>query len=139
MNKKELMDLIHEELDDKVTEVARDLAKKQNEEARKNVKRLPLGGEYVEFAGVGPAVNKTFKGMFGDRGIADGGFENFGDFLKTINSGRADDRLITKAPSGSSEGIPSDGGFLVPTEYSAQLLDTALESEIVRPRAMSGL
>jgi len=32
-------------------------------------------------------------------------------------------------------GVPSDGGFLVPSEYSSELFNVSLESEVVRPRA----
>jgi HK97 family phage major capsid protein len=33
------------------------------------------------------------------------------------------------------ETVPSGGGFAVPEEFAAWLLDSSLESEIVRPRA----
>ena len=34
-----------------------------------------------------------------------------------------------------SEGVPSEGGFLVPEEFRAELLRVALETSVVRPRA----
>jgi HK97 family phage major capsid protein len=85
--------------------------------------------------GTARTQNKTYRGMFGTDNLSSGGFESLGEFLKTIHDGRADSRLITKVPSGLNEGIPSEGGFLVPPEYAAQLLDQSLEDEIVRPRA----
>ncbi|HSR54850.1 MAG TPA: phage major capsid protein, partial [Alphaproteobacteria bacterium] len=47
---------------------------------------------------------------------------------------RYDPRLSieTRDMTGSTD---SSGGFLIPTEYASAILDTSLESEIVRPRA----
>ena len=80
---------------------------------------------------------KTYRGLFyGDQGasLSNGDFENFGEFVEILSSGRYDPRLKGTARA-MTEGVPSEGGFLVPEEYSAELLDAALESEIVRPRA----
>jgi HK97 family phage major capsid protein len=85
--------------------------------------------------GVHSVQNKTFKGMFGEENLSSGGFDSMGEFFKLVDSGLNDSRLITKAPSGSNEGIPSDGGFIVPNEYTARIFDVALESEIIRPLA----
>lgn len=38
------------------------------------------------------------------------------------------------AASGASEGVPSDGGFLIPPEFVFDILDKSVEDEIVRPR-----
>ena len=38
------------------------------------------------------------------------------------------------ALTGQGEGIPSDGGYAVPTQFAFEMLDKSLESEIVRPR-----
>ena len=68
--------------------------------------------------GTGSTQNKTYRGMFGQRiACLQDGFDSLGEFLKVIHDGRADNRLITKVPSGLNEGIPSEGGFLVPDEY----------------------
>jgi HK97 family phage major capsid protein len=92
--------------------------------------------EYMKTTfGTSGTQNKTYRGMFGKDNLSSDGFESLGEFLKTIHDGRADNRLITKVPSGLNEGIPSEGGFLVPSEYTAQLLDQSLENEIIRPRA----
>jgi len=49
------------------------------------------------------------------------GFTHFGEYIKSVkeaatNPSRVDERLLygTKAPSGMSVGVDSDGGFLVP-------------------------
>ena len=80
---------------------------------------------------------RTYRSLFyGDEGAALGndGFENFGEFVGILSSGRYDPRLRGSTRA-MTEGIPSEGGFLVPEEYSAMLLDAALESEVVRSRA----
>lgn len=80
--------------------------------------RIPAGHSYAEL--FGPATDS-------------GGFGSFEDFLSTVHSGRADPRLAPSAAATTTVG--STGGFLVPVEYSAELFDGAIESEIVRPRA----
>ena len=78
--------------------------------------------------------SKKYKNMFSSDnrhgGLSNGGFRNFNDYLKTLHSGRFDERLKNMV-----EGVPSEGGFLVPEEFSAILVDNSLEAEIVRPRA----
>jgi HK97 family phage major capsid protein len=62
-----------------------------------------------------------------------GGFGEFAAAAHTAcQTGSNDRRLITNT---ISEGVPSDGGFSVPSEHAAGIFDVALESEIVRPRA----
>jgi len=82
---------------------------------------------------------KKFKSMFSNGGrssLSNGGFKSFNDFLKTVHSGRYDDKLIGSGIKNSmTEGIPVEGGFAVPEEFAAWLLDNSLEAEIVRPRA----
>lgn len=83
----------------------------------------------------GPAMDRSYRGMFcGDPGanLSNGGFNDFEEFLSILNSGRHDPRLIQNV---MREGVGSEGGFAVPEEFGAWLLDASLESEIVRPRA----
>jgi HK97 family phage major capsid protein len=98
-------------------------------------------------AGIGrPKRGKAAKyaELFGLQGGLDrGGFASYNEFFSTVNSGLADPRLRF-AGSGSGimaagtqrEAQPSSGGFLIPTEFAAQVLDVSLETEIVRPRAL---
>jgi len=72
---------------------------------------------------------KAYKNMFG--GSSNDGFKSFDEYLSVICSKRFDPRLRNAA----TEGVPAEGGFIVPTEYAGMLLDKSLESEIVRPRA----
>jgi len=61
-----------------------------------------------------------------------GPFKNFGDFLMAVKDAgtpgkQADARLFYNVASGASEAIPSEGGFLVQQEFSADLLQRAYE------------
>ena len=81
------------------------------------------------------AVSKSFRGMFyGNEAVSlsNSGFHSMDEFLKTLHLGRADQRLLN---SSMVEGIPEFGGYSVPEEYGAFLMDKSLESEIIRPRA----
>lgn len=81
------------------------------------------------------AISKSFRGLFyGNESarLSNNGFNNMDEFLKTIHFGRADERLLNAS---MVEGIPEFGGFSVPEEYGAFLLDKSMESEIIRPRA----
>ena len=87
----------------------------------------PTGGDT-------PARGPKYRSLFPASG-ENGGFESRADFLRALHSGRADsrlDRLYERAMSGTTG---SDGGFLVPDEFAAPLMDGSLESKIVRPRA----
>jgi HK97 family phage major capsid protein len=135
-----LFDRIQKEVNDQFEKIA-------NSQKKKNVGHNPYYknpngvskemDDYVnETYGATSVQNKTFKGMFGDKSLSAGGFDSFGEFLKTVADGRVDPRLV-KAASEANENIPSSGGFLVPSEYEARLVDQSLESEIVRPRAQT--
>lgn len=69
----------------------------------------------------------------------DGQFESTGDLLKALFDERKGDRpaaeRLGKLRNDYSSTVPSEGGFLVPEEFRAELLRIALESAIVRPRA----
>jgi len=69
----------------------------------------------------------------------DGMFESPAEFFQAIwhqqeaNGDLAATRNTLR--NAFSEGVPSEGGFLVPEEFRAELLRVALESSVVRPRA----
>jgi len=80
-------------------------------------------------------TSKSFRGMFyGNETtkLSTNSFNSMDEFLKTLHLGRADQRLLN---SSMVEGIPEFGGYSVPEEYGAFLMDKSLESEIIRPRA----
>lgn len=81
-----------------------------------------------------------------DKILADkkGGFKSFGHFLsdtlkseteKTISPTLKAWEAVTK-DTYMSEGDMSQGGYLVPEEFSANILQKSLETAIVRPRAI---
>ncbi|MGD9749775.1 MAG: phage major capsid protein [Acidimicrobiia bacterium] len=69
----------------------------------------------------------------------DGVFDGTGDLLQALwqekTGNRAGVERMSKLRNDYSSTVPSEGGFLVPEEFRAELLRVALESAIVRPRA----
>ena len=64
-------------------------------------------------------------------------FETFGSFLTSVahaarDGVRPDSRLVRAA--GLSEGVPADGGYLVQTDFSAELLKRTYETGILSSR-----
>jgi len=81
-----------------------------------------------------PVEGRDYRSLFcrGDNTSLDtGNFRSAGEFFSVVVSRRFDPRLQER---GLTVGTPSDGGILVPPEYSAMLHNVALESEIVLPR-----
>ena len=64
-------------------------------------------------------------------------FDSFGDFLMAVRQaevrgGNVDPRLYeVRAATGMGEAVPADGGFLVQTDFSAQLLTRAYETGVL--------
>lgn len=76
----------------------------------------------------------TIQGPSGSsRTSSSGGFDNLGSFLQAVRNagipgGQTDPRLLLNAAaSGLSETIPSDGGFLVQTDFTQEILRDAFE------------
>jgi HK97 family phage major capsid protein len=72
------------------------------------------------------------------RSLDRAGFESFGEFVATTRFAAHDSRLAPLSPVGEralSVGTGAAGGFLVPPQFSAELLDMAAAQAIVRPRA----
>lgn len=67
-------------------------------------------------------------------------WKNMGEFLNAVRKAASPDRVvdprltIKDAASGASEGVPSDGGFLVQTDYAAELLKRTYETGILAPK-----
>ncbi len=98
-------------------------------------KNFTIGGNGVQSgnATMKAPTGRDYRSMFNLSGsLDDGGFGNFNNYLAVLSSGKFDQRLIQAT---ASETIPSSGGFSVPEQFAAWLLDASLESEIVRPRA----
>lgn len=77
---------------------------------------------------------RSYRGMFGDD-LNNGGFKNLREFFSVALSGRYDPRLAESESRAQKIGIGTDGGYSVPTELAALLMDNSLEAEIIRPRA----
>ena len=81
----------------------------------------------------GTAYNKAAPGATQDHE-----FTSSGDFFKTIwhkNPSPDAAAKMARLRAAYSSSVPSDGGFLIPERLRANLLEVALESAIVRPRA----
>lgn len=83
--------------------------------------------------GRGVFTGPRFAQMFPAAAHDARGWESLGEFVQAASNRLADPRLF--AADGGNIGVPSEGGFMVPTQFYAELLDLSLESEIVRPRA----
>lgn len=80
---------------------------------------------------LGAVRGKSYREMFGKGDhLSDGGFSDFDDFLKAIRN--KDMQRLTRE---LGETVGSEGGFLLADKFRAELLDLAIEDEIVRPRA----
>jgi HK97 family phage major capsid protein len=112
-----------------------ELSKIRTSEPILNTPYNPMAREDVSITPITKAISKTFRGMFyGNETVklSNNGFHSMDEFLRTLHSGRADNRLINTS---MVEGIPEFGGYSVPEEYGAFLMDKSLENEIIRPRA----
>ena len=81
------------------------------------------------FAMVGPKGQKDYKSLFGRDGYQWPDKET--NFFAAALSGRHHPGLIKNS---MSETVPSDGGFLVPSEQAARIHAVSLENELVMPR-----
>ena len=67
-------------------------------------------------------------------------FNSLGEQLMAVvqstRSGRMDNRLmeVRNAATGASEAVPSDGGFLVQSDFTTELMDEAIETSVLAPR-----
>ena len=61
-----------------------------------------------------------------------GGWKNSDEYFEVLMSQRWDPRLQQRA---QGTVLGHDGGFLVPNPLAAEIFDTSLEAEIIRPRA----
>lgn len=90
---------------------------------------MPQRAVHQRFSG------RRFRDLFPKASLSSEGFGSLGELMQVVRSGLVDPRLI-QAAAGGGEGTGADGGFMVPTQFSADLLDASLEDEIVRPRAL---
>jgi len=82
--------------------------------------------------------DRSFRSMFNlGRGVVldNGGFRDATEFFNVIESQRFDPRLQKRAERANVIGIPSSGGFSVPTQFVSEWLDASLPNEITRQLA----
>jgi HK97 family phage major capsid protein len=138
-----------EKLDQYVTEKSREVlgsaVKEQMDEAFKDgaISRPPMSEEAMaegqsiqgkQFGGGWVGGDEAKLNLAKEAKAMDGQFKGFGDFLGAIAPGTLsrgmDNRLKVLG-----EGQGDQGGFLVPEQFTLQLLSLALEDAVVRPRA----
>jgi len=79
--------------------------------------------------------NKSYNQIFGnekDATLSDGGFSDLDDYILAVKNMNISPDVRLRD---MSEGVGSEGGFLLPAELEKKVLDANLEDEIVRPRA----
>lgn len=74
-------------------------------------------------------IGAKYSDLFGKQ-LDKGGWPDMQSYLSQINTGLADVKL-----NALSEGAGPDGGFLVPTTFVAEQMDSAMENSIVMSRA----
>lgn len=134
----EMRDLAESDLDDDARAMF-DALENEAEKLRADIRRLEkLEDAKYEQRHTSIEKVRTPEIVMGDA-AEDRGFESFGHFLQAVHraevSGSRDPRLIEeRAVSGASEGIPSDGGYLVGTDFAAQIWQRANEAAVLSPR-----
>jgi HK97 family phage major capsid protein len=113
--------------------------KKELEEPEQalTVQNGPIGGQNRgggirkdgAFGLIGPNERKDYQALFGNSGYQWPDKET--NFFSAAFSGRHHPGLIKNS---MSETVPSDGGFLVPSEQAARIHAVSLENELVMPR-----
>jgi HK97 family phage major capsid protein len=82
---------------------------------------------------VGRVGIKSWAELFGGQPRGNGGFRSFEEYLHAV---RVSSQLFDpRLQQSMTEDVPSQSGFLVPEQYSAMVLQHALENAIVMPRA----
>jgi len=77
-----------------------------------------------------PGSDLSYRALFGGGGGAEWTDKQTG-FYEAVFSGRHHPGLVNAT---MTESVPSDGGFLVPTQQAAQIHAVSLENELVLPR-----
>jgi HK97 family phage major capsid protein len=92
----------------------------------------------------GMAEGRSYREMFPGETLSRGDFKDSEEYIQTVLSNKHDTRLKrvhskkdndSEKRDSHSTSVGTDGGFSVPTEISAQWLDSSLPSEVVRPLA----
>jgi len=91
----------------------------------------------IRTASASTMPGRSYRSLFhdGNEGVSlnQGTFNGFPDFMRSVMSDRFDPRLEEQRVH--LEGTPSAGGFAVPEEYGAMLIDKTIENDIFMGRA----
>jgi len=83
-----------------------------------------------------PGEKRTSRKLFGLRDTSDAGFKSLSELMGIIGRNQYDPRLKgLEKQRAMTEGIPSDGGYMIPSAMGEMLLDPVLEQSIVLARA----
>ncbi len=75
----------------------------------------------------------SFRSLFPNVPMTDGGFRSFHEWWQAVVSTRHDPRLFEQRTH--MAGVPELGGYLVPVQYVAAIIDAVLQESIILPRA----
>lgn len=115
--------------DARLQEIAAEIAVEERRQARQAAVARPTPSGAVGDGG-------GYRITGGHNRAADRPWASLGEMLQAVAGaatpgGVVDPRLF--AASGASEGVPSDGGFLVRQDFSTQLLDRAMQAAVLAP------
>lgn len=75
----------------------------------------------------------SYRSLFPHVEMHDGGFRSFGEWWRVVMSERHDPRLLEQRTHVS--GVPELGGYVIPIQYIATIMDEVLQQSIILPRA----
>jgi len=128
---------------DKARDEKRDATEEENAKLEELIERKSKlereRDQYVQLKGLQPEIAAMSKEpVKPDPENKEEGFRSFGEQLMAVveagkAGGKVDPRLLQRA-TGLNEGIGSEGGFLVQTDFSAELLKRAYETGVLANR-----
>lgn len=104
---------------------------KELQKQAENIDRLLEARGGIDAAKATVSAPAVIADMHKDGDKDNGGFKSFGEFLHAVAFGDKKGRLNKE----QSMGDDSSGGYLVPEQYSTEILQIAAAKTIVRPRA----
>jgi HK97 family phage major capsid protein len=134
----EMQDLADADLDDEAR-VAFDALETEAKKLNDDIERLSTLGN-IKKESRKTVVKAPTPGLVTGDAPEDRKFDSFGHFLQAVRragsaGGSRDPRLLEeRAISGASESIPSDGGYLVQTDFAAEIWKRANEVGVLLPR-----
>jgi HK97 family phage major capsid protein len=125
------------------TETQRVLAEWLKENADEGIRRVNLAPDVLDGPMSSRALARQKAGIYNPRAMGakiDNEFDGSADYLRAIWHNTSRDAplqaKLQRVRNAFSTTVPSEGGYLLPETLRAQLLEIALETSIVRPRAM---